>query len=1081
MRFFRTGGLNRRRYEEEVSEKSDSMRLPMNAKRKTSAMLALLIALGVANVVRGDDFETIRRFPKPTPLPASTARVGTDKDVAHNALHHKFSDMVGKPDRKGSIHFNGHPAEIAALTLDKLGLMNGYPDGTFRPDRTITRAEFAAVVSRAFKFAGSPAAAAFSDPDGPLMETEAVKMVVAALGYADDAAAKGGYPRGYMRVGNEKYISRGLNVHIGEQATRGLAAQIMFYALGSQIRGTGKTLYNMHSGKAGKRIGREFIDAMLQDYYYYREEALEAMMMAGITPLRVFDSMLDVLLKSANKEERIRAIRALSEFMIFDLREHQIGKTDKAYMELVYGRLNLLSAGNMAVIANNPCEDEDVRLYALRALYLLDREDLAEKNSWTIAFKTKAMKVTRHLLNKAQDILEMTDDEASVNALVNALSSSDAEVVLRAIDTLGRKGRNPNLAGRAKAAVPALQKLLDHGNPRIAERACVAIRDLGGKPRKIVTPVLAPYGGSKQDVVTIIDGAEYKYGDPIPSNKVVTISNGNIVLTFDAGDRNSWAGVKKMATFDDDRNLLKGYGFITWNSGAFGRIIEHDGRRSRGLKTANADYAEYAYMYSPTDRFPYSLEVVYRVPRGESGFYLYYTVDKAEGTASCSHLYCAPMFRKSAEVWEYQIEHDKLQFNSRVVEDSRPIDTEYGRKDIYQSVYRNQNGELNAKHERNPYQLDASISGSANDRLGMWILTVSKDSLCKLLKNDNGMFEGEYFTWSERPVPEGRYHKVYGPVMVYFNRGATLMEKYEDAKSKLAFEQARWPYAWVEDAHYFERGSICGKVEMFDGSSPKGAYVVVNVPGETAGKKGERYVTWCQSNSPYQYWTRADENGRWRIDGVHAGAYAVTVWKEGHPGEVAKGNVAVKRALCTDVGTMVFREYANGSLAWRVGDADRTWLYDSEKNFGWELIHYYPMRFPNDVEFKVGESSPKYDWNYVQIKMDTYRATPLPFSIVWNMDEVPAGQPVLTVATCSSRNTGGYGLKVLVNGTLVETLDYSSDDSMVMRTHSYGKLIFNPISFDKSLLKVGANKITLEINSGAISYDFVQLEYKLSP
>ena len=139
------------------------------------------------------------------------------------------------------------------------------------------------------------------------------------------------------------------------------------------------------------------------------------------------------------------------------------------------------------------------------------------------------------------------------------------------------------------------------------------------------------------------------------------------------------------------------------------------------------------------------------------------------------------------------------------------------------------------------------------------------------------------------------------------------------------------------------------------------------------------------------------------------------------------------------------------------------------------------MRFPSDVEFKVGESSPKYDWNYVQIKMDTYRATPLPFSIVWNMDEVPDGQPVLTVATCSSRNTGGYGLKVLVNGTLVETLDYSSDDSMVMRTHSYGKLIFNPITFDKSLLKVGANKITLEINSGAISYDFVQLEYKLSP
>ena len=94
--------------------------------------------------------------------------------------------MVGKPDRKGSRHFNGHPAEIAALTLSHLGLMNGYADGTFRPDNTITRAEFAAVVSRAFK--RGPGDGRFGS-EAPLKEEDAVKMVVEALGYeniADD-------------------------------------------------------------------------------------------------------------------------------------------------------------------------------------------------------------------------------------------------------------------------------------------------------------------------------------------------------------------------------------------------------------------------------------------------------------------------------------------------------------------------------------------------------------------------------------------------------------------------------------------------------------------------------------------------------------------------------------------------------------------------------------------------------------------------------------------------------------------------------------------------------------------------------
>ena len=1023
-------------------------------------------------------------------------------------LDHKFADMVGKPNSKGSIHYTGHPAEIHVLTLNSLGLINGYPDGTFKPDNTITRAEFAAIVSRAFKLEDKPVTTEFTDvpsthwatgnigaayaagiingygdgtfgPEDPIKEEQAVKMVVAALGYNDDAVAKGGYPMGYIQVGNEKYISRGLNVHKGEEATRGLVAQIMFYALGAEIKGAGKTLYDMHSDKAGASIGQKFIDAMLQDYYYYREEALEVMMYNDITPLQAFNSMLNVFETSTDKEERTRAARVLSEFIIFDIKEYNVLKYDKAYMEMVYGRLNQLAAGTLAMAANNPDEDEDVRLYALRALYLLDREDLVDKTSWTLAFKTKAMTTTRHLTNKAQDILEMTNDEASVNALIKALSDSDVEVVLRAVDTLGRKGLNPTLHEKATVAIPELQKLLNHTNSYVQYRAYDAIKALGGTPDKEITPTLHPYNDSTQNVVVTVDGVEYKYGDPIPTGRVVIIQNGNVNLQFDSGDNNSFAGIKKLTTFDNSKSLLLGYGFITWNASMEnGSLAEHDGARSQGIRCANADYAEYYYRKSPTERFPYTLDVVYRVPRGESGFYLYYIEDKAEGTAAIEHCFAAPMFRMNEADWEYEALHDKLQINQAFSKKNEQIDTEYGRKDIYQSVYRNQTGELDAKHEFNPYQLDSSIEGCANDRLGFWHMYASKDSTAKILKNDNKMLEGLYFTWDHRPTPAGKYHKVYGPIMVYLNKGDTFLEKWEDAKNKLEYEKTQWPYAWVEDDHFFERGSISGKVEMFDGSSPEGAYVVVNMPGETNGKKGERYVTWCQSNSPYQYWTRADKDGNWSIDNVHSDTYTVTVWKEGYPGEVAKENVFVEPSINTDVGTITFKEYSNGTLSWRVGDADRTWLYDSEKNFDWSLLHYYPLRFPNDVEFKVGESVPKYDWNYAQIKMDTYRETPIPFNIVWDIDEIPEGQPVLTVTTCSSRNTGSNGFKVYVNGTLVKTLDYSDDDSMVMRTHSYGKLIFNPIEFDKSLLKTGENKVTLEISSGEISYDFVQLEYK---
>ena len=1036
------------------------------------------------------------------------------KSVDATVIDHIFSDMVGTPNSKGSIHYNGHPAETAALTLNTLGIINGYPDGTFKPDNTITRAEFAAIVARAFKLEDKPVTTEFTDvpsthwatgnigaayaagiingygdgtfgPEDPIKEEQAVKMVVAALGYSDDAVAKGGYPMGYIKVGNEKYISRGLNVHTGEEATRGLVAQIMMYAMGSEIKGAGKTLYNMHSDKAGESIGQTYIDAMLQDYYYYREEALEIMMYDDIRPIRVFNSLLNVLMNSTDKEERIRAARALSEFTVLDTKEYDVMKLDKAYMELLFGKLNRMGMGNIAMIANNPDEDEDVRLYAIRALYLMDRDDLVEKTTWPLAFKSKAMTVTRHLSNRAQDVMEMTNDDETVQALIGALDNSDVEIVLRAIDTLNRKGLNPALQEKAKAALPALQKMLNHSNLYIPFRAAEAIRALGGTPEKDVSPNLQPYNDSDQDLEVIIDGVKFNFGDPIPPNKIVTVSNGNINVTFDAGDGNSWAGIKKLTTYDNNKSLLSGHGFITWNTSTpSGSIVEHDGVRTRGLLTANADYVEYYYQYDPTETHPYTYRLIYRIPRGESGFYMYATVDKAPGTARFEHLYAGIMFRMNAEDWGYASLHDKLQLNLAFSKKNEEVDTEYGRKDIYQSVYRNQTGELDAKHEFYAYHLDTSINGQANDRLGFWQLAVSKDSFAKLLKNDNTneqsiMWEGEYFTWWGRPMPEGEYHKFYGPMMVYLNKGDTFLEKWEDAKNKLAVEQEKWPYAWVEDPHYFERGSVSGKVEMADGSSPKGAYVVVNMPGEVSTIKDSSMISWTQSNSPYQYWTRADENGDWSIDNVHADTYTVTVWKEGYYGEAAVENVVVESALNTDVGTIVFKEHSNGTLSWRVGDADRTWLYDEERRYNWETIHYYWHRFPNSIEFKVGESDPEYDWNFAHVMMDAAHEEPEPFDIIWDIDgEVPEGQPILTITTCGARNTGSYGLKVYVNDTFVKMLDYSWDDSMIMRTHAYGKLIPNEIEFDKSLLHPGQNRIRLEINGGEVSYDFIQLEYK---
>ena len=56
--------------------------------------------------------------------------------------------------QSGILDINGHWAEECILKLINTGIIKGYPDGTIRPDNTISRAETAVLISRALKLEG---------------------------------------------------------------------------------------------------------------------------------------------------------------------------------------------------------------------------------------------------------------------------------------------------------------------------------------------------------------------------------------------------------------------------------------------------------------------------------------------------------------------------------------------------------------------------------------------------------------------------------------------------------------------------------------------------------------------------------------------------------------------------------------------------------------------------------------------------------------------------------------------------------------------------------------------------------------
>ena len=153
----------------------------------------------------------------------------------------------------------------AATALEQLDILAGYPDGTFGAEKSITRAEMAAIVCRMIdKEADAEEAKGktiFDDvssdhwasgyiniaskegiingdgngkfrPEDDVKHEEAIKMVVCALGYGDDIEVDAkDWSKGYLEVADEKGISADLKGTKGKASTRGDVAVMSYNGL----------------------------------------------------------------------------------------------------------------------------------------------------------------------------------------------------------------------------------------------------------------------------------------------------------------------------------------------------------------------------------------------------------------------------------------------------------------------------------------------------------------------------------------------------------------------------------------------------------------------------------------------------------------------------------------------------------------------------------------------------------------------------------------------------------------------------------------------------------------------------------
>lgn len=203
------------------------------------------------------------------------------------------------------IDMNGDPGNEAVQLLSGYGIINGYPDDTFKPDNPVTRAEMAkiAIISTGLYEYSKNMTSVYEDMDGHWAESyvelaralnivkgtssniygpdnyirfdEAITIIIRLLGYTDDSLV-GRWPTDYYEKAKELNLFDNITNH-AEYASRRDVSMLFYNALScdlvqikeNTVYKTGKTLLSKIGRKETKVISLN--DLKINDGFDYTD------------------------------------------------------------------------------------------------------------------------------------------------------------------------------------------------------------------------------------------------------------------------------------------------------------------------------------------------------------------------------------------------------------------------------------------------------------------------------------------------------------------------------------------------------------------------------------------------------------------------------------------------------------------------------------------------------------------------------------------------------------------------------------------------------------------------------------------
>ena len=250
---------------------------------------------------------------------------------------------------------------------------------------------------------------------------------------------------------------------------------------------------------------------------------------------------------------------------------------------------------------------------------------------------------------------------------------------------------------------------------------------------------------------------------------------------------------------------------------------------------------------------------------------------------------------------------------------------------------------------------------------------------------------------------------------------------------------------------------------------------------------GPRTVTWQNDAKYYEFWVRADANGRFTIPNVRPGSYTLHAIADGVLGDFSYSNVTVTAGQTLKLGELTWQPVRHGRQLWDIGIPNRnaSEFFKGDDYFHWGWYLQYPKLFPHDVNYVVGQSDFHKDWFFEQVPHNedpnntTARGSgrSTTWSVAFDLPDAPRGKATLRLAIC------GFGTRDLaasVNDRSVGSVTNLVYNATINRDGIAGSWTESDLAFDASLMRAGMNVMKLTIPEGSLTsgvlYDYLRLE-----